>query len=140
MSKTHLGFPYVINFSNLTQRWLTNGYIQSVRRIKQAPYPLVKVRLEELAPVTGRRCSDIRQSNRCNNTNQSTKVIGSSAALNSTEIVKKPNGKKKNGVKGKNNNETTPANLARAFLNNLNIFGLCLTNNWCDCMDLIMRF
>lgn len=53
MSKTHLGFPYLINFSNLTQRWLTNGYVRSVRRMKQAPYPLVKVRLEELAPVTG---------------------------------------------------------------------------------------
>lgn len=53
MSKTHLGFPYVINFSNLTQRWLTSGYVRSVRRVKQAPYPLVKVRLEELATVTG---------------------------------------------------------------------------------------
>lgn len=53
MSKTHLGFPYVINFSNLTQMWLANGYVRSVRRMKQAPYPLVKVRLEELAPITG---------------------------------------------------------------------------------------
>lgn len=53
MSQTHLGFPYLINFSNLTQRWLTNGYVRSVRRIKQAPYPLVKVRLEEVAPVPG---------------------------------------------------------------------------------------
>lgn len=54
MSKTHLGFPYLINFSNLTQRWLTNGYVRNVRRIKQAPYPLVKVKLEELAPITGK--------------------------------------------------------------------------------------
>lgn len=54
MSKTHLGFPYIINFSNLTQRWLTSGYVRSVRRMKQAPYPLVKVRLEELATVTGK--------------------------------------------------------------------------------------
>lgn len=54
MSKTHLGFPYVINFSNLTQMWLANGYVRNVRRVKQAPYPLVKVRLEELAPVTGK--------------------------------------------------------------------------------------
>lgn len=53
MSKTHLGFPYLINFSNLTQRWLTNGYVRSVRRIKQAPYPLVKVRLEEVASIPG---------------------------------------------------------------------------------------
>lgn len=53
MSKTHLGFPYVINFSNLTQRWLTSGYVRNVRRVKQAPYPLVKVKLEELVSVTG---------------------------------------------------------------------------------------
>lgn len=53
MSKTHLGFPYIINFSNLTQKWLTSGYVRSVRRVKQAPYPLVKVRLEELSNVTG---------------------------------------------------------------------------------------
>lgn len=61
MSKTHLGFPYLINFSNLTQRWLTNGYVRCVRRIKQAPYPLVKVRLEELAPVTGKKVMRIRK-------------------------------------------------------------------------------
>lgn len=54
MSKTRLGFPYVINFTNLTQRWLTNGFVRSVRRMKSAPYPLVKVRLEELVPVTGK--------------------------------------------------------------------------------------
>lgn len=54
MSQTHLGFPYLINFSNLTQRWLTSGYVRNVRRVKQAPYPLVKVRLEELATVTGK--------------------------------------------------------------------------------------
>lgn len=53
MSKTVLGFPYIINFSNLTQRWLTNGYVRSVRRVKQAPYPLVKIRLDELTNVTG---------------------------------------------------------------------------------------
>lgn len=53
MSKTHLGFPYIINFSNLTQKWLTNGFVRSVRRVKQAPYPLVKVKLEEMTSVTG---------------------------------------------------------------------------------------
>lgn len=54
MSKTHLGFPYIINFSNLTQKWLTNGYVRNVRRIKQAPYPLIKVRLEEMSTVIGK--------------------------------------------------------------------------------------
>lgn len=138
MTKTHLGFPYIINFNNLTQKWLTNGYVRSVRRIKQAPYPLVKVRLEELVPVIGevvqidlnernklcfvigRRSSDIRNSARCVNGQTQGKVIGSTAALNASDNGKK-NGKKKNGGKNKNG-ETTPANLARAILQNLNIF------------------
>ncbi|VEN40322.1 unnamed protein product [Callosobruchus maculatus] len=130
MSQTHLGFPYLINFSNLTQRWLTNGYVRSVRRIKQAPYPLVKVRLEELAPTTGRRGSDIRKScHSINNNNQqqaqTAKVIGSSAALNQTDNSKRNSNanKKKTSNKLKNNSDTTPATLARQILNNLNIFG-----------------
>lgn len=124
MSKTHLGFSYIINFSDLTQRWLTNGYIRNIRRIKQAPYPLVKVRLEELTFVTGRRNADIRQSERCNNNHgcanqqQNVRVIGSSAALNSDKKLKK-----KSNNKSKNSESTTPTNLARAILNNLNIFG-----------------
>lgn len=118
MSKTHLGFPYVINFSNLTQKWLTNGYIRSIRRVKQAPYPLVKVRLEELAPVTGRRDSDIRKSTRNNNLqNGITKNTGSPCLNDCKKQIKKKTGK------SKGNNETTPANLARAILHNLNIFG-----------------
>lgn len=116
MSKTHLGFPYIINFSNLTQRWLRNGYIRNVRRVKQAPYPLVKVRLEELAPVTGRRGSDLRQStrtpNQCNTSAKQLQVTTDKKVL-----------KKKNQNKNKNNNETTPVNLARTILHNLNIFG-----------------
>ncbi|ENN71105.1 protein deltex [Dendroctonus ponderosae] len=125
MSKTHLGFPYVINFSNLTQMWLANGYVRNVRRVKQAPYPLVKVRLEELAPVTGRRNADLRKSY-TNNThqNQSAKVIGTSAALNSTSepSTKKSSTKKKSSKSTKSTNDT-PTNLARVILSNLNIFG-----------------
>lgn len=122
MSKTHLGFPYIINFSNLTQRWLRNGYIRNVRRVKQAPYPLVKVRLEELAPVTGRRGSDIRQStrapNQCNTSAKQLQVTMEKKAV-----------KKKNQNKSKNNNEAaTPVNLARTILHNLNIFGHKSTN------------
>ncbi|XP_060521849.1 protein deltex [Cylas formicarius] len=128
MSKTHLGFPYVINFSNLTQMWIVNGYVRSVRRIKQAPYPLVKVRLEELAPVTGRRNAEMRKAY-VNNAqqSQSSKVIGSSAALNSTtENNKKGTSKKKSGSKGKTSSENTPTNLARTILN---MFGHKSTNN-----------
>ncbi|XP_074040861.1 deltex E3 ubiquitin ligase [Leptinotarsa decemlineata] len=132
MSKTHLGFPYLINFSNLTQRWLTNGYMRNVRRIKQAPYPLVKVRLEELSAVTGRRTADLKKSCRPSNNPQQnlpTKVIGSSAALNQTENNKKNVNKKKSNNKGKSGNDTTTTNLARQILNNLNIFSHKSTNS-----------
>lgn len=52
MSLTEIGKPYIIDFNNLTQqRCRTNSgrpEVRSVRRIKQAPYPLVKVHIEEL--------------------------------------------------------------------------------------------
>ncbi|KAL1494531.1 hypothetical protein ABEB36_010115 [Hypothenemus hampei] len=131
MSKTSLGFPYVINFSNLTQMWLANGYIRSVRRIKQAPYPLVKVRLEELAPVTGRRNADTRNKNYSIgiSQNQGVKVIGTSAALNSTgDVSKKGTNKKKGSKNGKLGNDS-PTNLAKVILSNLNIFGHKSTNS-----------
>lgn len=52
MSKTYLGFPYIINFCNLTQVRCCTGYVRSIRRIQQAPYPLVKVALEELQAIS----------------------------------------------------------------------------------------
>lgn len=137
ISKTHLGFPYVINFSNLTL--LTSGYVRSVRRVKQAPYPLVKVKLEELATVTGkqlnalnlqklqqknclgRRNCELRKSSRTmmvQNCNQSSKC--NTFNLNETH-KKQASGNKK---KSKTNNETTPSNLARQLLQNLNIFSM----------------
>lgn len=122
MSKTHLGFPYVINFSNLTQRSLTHGYIRNVRRVKQAPYPLVKIRLDEMSSMNARKDSELRKSTR--NINQaSTKTIANTNHMGDKKPVKK-----KNQSKGKNG-DTTPANLARAFLHNLNIFGSKSTQN-----------
>lgn len=55
VSKSYLGFPYIINFCNLTQVRCCTGYVRPIRRVQQAPYPLVKVALEELPPTTGRR-------------------------------------------------------------------------------------
>ncbi|KRT82578.1 hypothetical protein AMK59_3509, partial [Oryctes borbonicus] len=116
MSKTHLAFPYIINFSNLTQRWLTSGYVRSVRRVKQAPYPLVKIRLEELANVTGRRGVDVRKSGRNANNSSKNNSTTNSADNNPKKNV---NNKKKAQNKTKNGNEGS--NLARTILNN--IFG-----------------
>ncbi|KAK6637880.1 hypothetical protein RUM44_008302 [Polyplax serrata] len=49
ISKTYLGFPYVINFLNLTQLRANTGYVRNVRRVQQAPYPLVKLSQEEMS-------------------------------------------------------------------------------------------
>lgn len=60
MSKTYLGFPYIINFCNLTQVRCCTGYVRPIRRIQQAPYPLVKVALEELQITSaGRRSTSV---------------------------------------------------------------------------------
>lgn len=127
MSTSYLGFPYIINFSNLSLRWLTNGRLRSIRRIKQAPYPLVKVRLEELAVVTGRRTTDIRKSYRnneqSNTTNKSSSTHNSVATPIDTTSKKTTPNKKKTGNKIKNNNDSSTGNLARTILHNLNIFG-----------------
>lgn len=59
ISKTYLGFPYIINFCNLTQVRCCTGYVRPIRRIQQAPYPLVKVALEELQVTSGRRSASV---------------------------------------------------------------------------------
>lgn len=48
MTKTYLRFPYIINFCNLTQTRINTGYVRSIRRVQQAPYPLIKVPPEEI--------------------------------------------------------------------------------------------
>ncbi|XP_046429356.1 protein deltex isoform X1 [Neodiprion virginianus] len=107
VSKTYLGFPYIINFCNLTQVRCCTGYVRPIRRIQQAPYPLVKVALEELPPTTGRRG-----------------LNGTVKNPHAKPTHKKlPNGTgKKSSKKGKHG-DTGPTNIARVILNNLNIFG-----------------
>lgn len=64
VSKTYLGFPYIINFCNLTQVRCCTGYVRPIRRIQQAPYPLVKVALEELQITSaGRRATSVTVKN-----------------------------------------------------------------------------
>ncbi|XP_014244264.1 protein deltex isoform X2 [Cimex lectularius] len=53
VSKTYLGFPYIINFCNLTQVRNNTGFVRNVRRIQQAPYPLTKINPQEMASMTG---------------------------------------------------------------------------------------
>lgn len=51
LTKTHLSLPYTINFLNLTQIRHQNGPLRSVRRIQQAPYPLVKLPSQQSTTV-----------------------------------------------------------------------------------------
>lgn len=54
ISKTPLGFPYIINFLNLTQVRANTGYVRNVHRIPQAPYPLIKLSPEEMSNLAGK--------------------------------------------------------------------------------------
>lgn len=128
VSKTYLGFPYIINFCNLTQVRCCTGYVRPIRRIQQAPYPLVKVALEELQISSGRKamCVTVKSS--------TTKVAHKKSSAGNT---KKNNKKVSKYVcwykyeqtfihslvqyQGKNG-DTGPSNIARVILSNFNIF------------------
>lgn len=45
--KSVLGLPFRINFNNLTEVRHPSGPIKNIRRVQQAPYPLIKVTAEE---------------------------------------------------------------------------------------------
>lgn len=87
--------------------------------------PVVKLLTDIFLFSLGRRNADLRKGYTNNpQQNQSAKVIGTSAALNSTtDPNKKTSNKKKSAKSGKTGNDTTPTNLARVILSNLNIFG-----------------
>lgn len=110
VSKTYLGFPYIINFCNLTQVRCCTGYVRPIRRIQQAPYPLVKVALEELQITAGRR---------------STTVMVKSSTVKVAHKKSSNGSTKKSNKKGKNGDANTngPTNIARVILSNFNIFG-----------------
>ncbi|CAK9829730.1 Protein deltex [Anthophora retusa] len=106
ISKTYLGFPYIINFCNLTQVRCCTGYVRPIRRIQQAPYPLVKVALEELQIISEKKTTAAAVKN------STTKITHKKSSTGNT---KKSNKKSKNG-------DTGPSNIARVILSNFNIF------------------
>ncbi|XP_018057299.1 PREDICTED: protein deltex [Atta colombica] len=108
ISKTYLGFPYIINFCNLTQVRCCTGYVRPIRRIQQAPYPLVKVALEELQVTSGRKSASVTVKS------STVKVTHKKSSNGST---------KKNNKKSKSGETNGPTNIARVILSNFNIFG-----------------
>ncbi|XP_026466501.1 protein deltex-like [Ctenocephalides felis] len=123
MSLTYLCLPYVINFYNLTQISGSSGAVRNIRRVQQAPYPLVKVTLEELNGFTGDD-NNLKPSiaNRPQLPLPAPRKNQSSQKLSSNNNTLSCTTKKHKGKTKNLNSETTPANLARAILNNLNIF------------------
>lgn len=121
VSKTHLGFPYIINFCNLTQVRCCTGYVRPIRRVQQAPYPLVKVALEELRPPVA---AVTRNYNSPKGFSYMPPIFKNPSVKQSHKKTggggngKKANG---NGKKQSKQGENGTSNIARVILNN--IFG-----------------
>lgn len=152
LTKTHLNLPFVINFYNLTQVRQPNGPIRNIRRIQQAPYPLVKVLTiqQPNMPSTSQNqrkqqiiSSSISSSSAASSASSSSSSSSSTASSSMEKIQNLPtvppkpshmkgkvtetnvgvNVKQQRPIKSNKSGETTgPANLARQILNNLNIF------------------
>lgn len=147
LSKTPLGFPYLINFCNLTQTRLTTGYVRSIRRVQQAPYPknfVLKNSTEE-PKQNGHSMINLQQNLQQNlqfgdsrlNQNLVNKkpeiVLPRVPTINNnnpnssnnnlskkvTPIIQKKTSKNKSKPNGES---SSGGNLARTILNNLNFF------------------
>lgn len=147
LTKTHLHLPYTINFLNLTQIRHQNGPLRSIRRIQQAPYPLVKLpsqpmvasiptsnsvpilhpKPSQMAPIPTSLSSSpgaqlqaypLQQSAQLHSKSKSQPVLCS----NGNSQQKRSSKTLKVG-KQLDMAPVTPTNLARQILHNLNIFG-----------------
>ncbi|XP_073982103.1 deltex E3 ubiquitin ligase [Rhodnius prolixus] len=111
ISKTYLGFPYIINFCNLTQVRNNTGFVRNIRRVQQAPYPLVKMTPEEINSMPARRSGVISDS-------ANGKTHHHSKKLSSGHGNQSKKGNKKSKISG----DGSAGNIARTILSNLNIF------------------
>uniref|UniRef100_A0A1B0CQ23 E3 ubiquitin-protein ligase n=1 Tax=Lutzomyia longipalpis TaxID=7200 RepID=A0A1B0CQ23_LUTLO len=139
LNKTHLGLPIVINFCNLTQIRHPNGPVRTIRRIQQAPYPLVKVPPESipglqmpqrrnpasppcgpqqppLPMIPSKSTTQSQQPRPGPSSTQPMPIPSTSGVSGKPRLVKST--KSKPGSSGE-----SATNLARQILNNLNIFG-----------------
>nr|CAD7590735.1 unnamed protein product [Timema genevievae] len=122
VSKTFTSFPYIINFCNLTQVRTDTGYVRSVRRVTQPPYPWAKIGPEDLGNVGGRR-GTVAQNGSCKVGSQGPKgEVGSSKKQGTSAGCGAVVSGKKTAKKTKNSSEVA-GNIARTILSNLNIFG-----------------
>uniref|UniRef100_A0A8D8IFK6 E3 ubiquitin-protein ligase n=1 Tax=Culex pipiens TaxID=7175 RepID=A0A8D8IFK6_CULPI len=134
LTKTHLCLPYTINFLNLTQIRHQNGPLRSIRRIQQAPYPLVKLPTNQQstqqnpqnsAPLLPPKPNQLQQPPPSSSTPLHSKSKSQPVLCNpnsSHPTTKRPTKTLKVG-KQLDMVPVTPTNLARQILHNLNIFG-----------------
>ncbi|XP_066997951.2 protein deltex [Anabrus simplex] len=126
VSKIYVAFPYIINFCNLTQVRNNTGYVRNIRRVQQAPYPLVKVQSDELSSVTGRRTVQSNKSHHSKVPTSGGLKDVNSLSKESGSVPKKQgnltNGNGKKNIKKYKNSGDGPGNIARTILSNLNIF------------------
>lgn len=135
LSKTYLKLLYSINFCNLTQIRQPNGPVRNIRRMQQAPYPLVKISPTNipLTPVimSGRKQQQLpalppnippkpNQLKLVKCSPPSSVLNSNASSSNNTSSTKRQTKVLK--VKQNEQQLTTPTNLARQILNNLNIF------------------
>ncbi|KAG8282560.1 protein deltex-like [Homalodisca vitripennis] len=121
VSKTYLGFPYIINFCNLTQVRNNTGFVRNIRRVQQAPYPLVKVPPEEITAFAGLRSSSQNPNHQSRRGEQHER--GAAGGKKLSNAGNSGTGVKKHVKKTKNDKGESSTNIARTILNNLNIFG-----------------
>lgn len=133
VSKTYLGFPYIINFCNLTQVRCCTGYVRPIRRVQQAPYPLVKVALEELQVTSGKRTASVTVKNSTikvahkkssnGNTKKNNKKVSSALVQRDITLASwRSHSRIVFFFQGKSGETNGPSNIARVILSNFNIF------------------
>nr|XP_029717387.1 protein deltex [Aedes albopictus] len=141
LTKTYLILPYTINFLNLTQIRHQNGPLRSIRRIQQAPYPLVKLPPNHQTPAAPQSSHSVPNlppkpsqlissgasscSSNTSGSQQSTSHLHSKSKSQPVLCANQPKRPTKVLKAGKQIDmvPVTPTNLARQILHNLNIFG-----------------
>lgn len=141
LTKSHLNLPYTINFLNLTQIRHQNGPLRSIRRIQQAPYPLVKLPPNQATNATPQASLSVPNlppkpnqlissgasscSSNTSGSQQSTSHLHSKSKSQPVLCANQQKRATKALKVGKQIDmvPVTPTNLARQILHNLNIFG-----------------
>lgn len=133
--KTFVNLPLKINFCNLTQVRQSSGQVRNIRRIQQAPYPLIKLSKQQPPPLPQKQPLPPplppSKHHQYHQQQQQQQLQMQQSHLQQSHLQQShlqqscsKSDKKLKSNKNQNVNEChTTTNLARQILNNLNIFG-----------------